>query len=233
MGRFLTAEWRWVAMVNYEVDPSILEPLVPAGTVLDQWEGKTFVSLVGFLFLDAKVFGLAVPGHQKFEEVNLRFYVRREVAGEVRRGVVFVKEIVPKAMVARVARWFYRENYVDLPMGHYIGESDIEFSWHSEDGGNRLRVARTGDPQVPAAGSAEEFLAEHYWGYTRIGRSKTSEYKVEHAPWRLWQTRSARVEIHAASLYGPQFRTVFDAEPASALVAEGSPVVVYRGKTIG
>jgi uncharacterized protein YqjF (DUF2071 family) len=227
--RFLTADWRWVAMVNYEVDPGLIEPLVPAGTRLDQWEGKTFLSLVGFLFMDTKLFGVPVPAHQKFEEVNLRFYVTREAGAETRRGVVFLKEIVPKPMVARVARWFYGENYVDLPMGHYIGESDIEFSWHSIEGGNRLRVSRCGEAQRPVEGSLEQFIAEHYWGYTRRGPSATSEYRVEHSPWRVWQTKGCKVEVQAASLYGQEFIAVLKGEPVSAMVAEGSPVVVYKG----
>ncbi len=47
---FLTAEWRYLAMFNYEVPPELLAPLVPRGTELDSWQGKVYVSLVGFLF---------------------------------------------------------------------------------------------------------------------------------------------------------------------------------------
>src|SRR4026208_556537 len=93
---FLTAEWRRLAMLSFEIDPRVLSPLVPAGTELDEWQGRTFASLVGFLFLDTRVFGLAVPFHRNFEEVNLRFYVRRMASDGLRRGVVFVKEIVPR-----------------------------------------------------------------------------------------------------------------------------------------
>ncbi len=74
---FLTAEWRHLAMLNYEIDPVILRPFVPSGTELDSWNGKTYVSIVGFLFLKTRVRGLAIPFHQNFEEINLRFYVRR------------------------------------------------------------------------------------------------------------------------------------------------------------
>ena len=86
---FLTARWRYLAMLNYEVPPEALAPLVPAGTELDSWQGKTFVSVVGFLFLDTRVLGIAIPGHRDFEEVNLRFYVRRKAAGRLaaRRGL--------------------------------------------------------------------------------------------------------------------------------------------------
>src|SRR5262245_60741200 len=123
MRRFLTAEWRHLVMLNYEIDPAALRARVPAGTELDSWNGKTFVSLVGFRVLRTRVLGVPVLFHRSsigkgisrtswgsFEEVNLRFYVRRRAPEGWRRGVVFVKEIVPKAAVAAVARWVYNEN---------------------------------------------------------------------------------------------------------------------------
>ena len=97
---FLTARWVDLAMVNYEVDPALVRALVPAGTELDLWSGRCLVSVVGFQFLETRVLGLALPFHRNFEEVNLRFYVRRTVGDEARRGVVFVKEIVPRRAIA-------------------------------------------------------------------------------------------------------------------------------------
>src|SRR6187455_2734884 len=120
--KFLTAEWRDLVMLNYEVDPAILLDLVPAGTELDLWQGRTLVSVVDFRFLRTRVLGLAIPWHIDFEEVNLRFYVRREASEGLRRGVVFVKEIVPRRAIAWLARLLYNENYVALPMSHWIDD---------------------------------------------------------------------------------------------------------------
>ena len=117
---FLTGEWRYLAMLNYRVDPALLDPLVPRGTSLDLWQGAAYVSLVGFLFRDTRVLGVPVPRHRQFEEVNLRFYVRREIAGEMRRGVTFIREIVPRPAIAAVARLAYNEPYVAMPMRHSI-----------------------------------------------------------------------------------------------------------------
>ena len=75
---FLTAEWRYLAMLNYEIEPAVLAPFVPQGTELDSFDGKTFVSIVAFLFLDTRIGGIPIPFHRNFEEVNLRFYVRRK-----------------------------------------------------------------------------------------------------------------------------------------------------------
>src|SRR6185295_4061969 len=121
---FLTAEWRYLAMLNYEIDPAVLSPLVPRGTELGRWNGKTFVSMVGFLFLNTRVMVLSIPFHCDFEEINLRCYVRHRAADGWRRGVVFVKEIVPRAAIAWTARWLYDENYVALPTGNVILRSE-------------------------------------------------------------------------------------------------------------
>ena len=121
---FLTAEWNWLAMLNYEVAPEVLTPFVPVGTELDVWQGKHLVSMVGFLFQKTRVRGIPIPFHRNFEEVNLRFYVRRKVNGDWRRGVVFIKELVPRFAIAWVARTFYNENYVAMPMSHHMEKSD-------------------------------------------------------------------------------------------------------------
>ncbi len=156
-------------MLNYEVDPKLLLSLVPVGTELDSWQGRTFVSLVAFRFLNTRVAGLPIPFHRSFDEVNLRFYVRRADGDQLKRGVVFLKEIVPRRAIAWVARTFYNENYVALPMDHRIdiGEGTVaaEYRWSFSEHANRIALKASGSPALPAAGSQEEFITEHYWGY--------------------------------------------------------------------
>jgi uncharacterized protein YqjF (DUF2071 family) len=237
MKRFLTAEWRYLAMLNYEIDPDVLRPLVPEGTELDAWNGTTFVSLVGFRFLRTRLLGLPVPFHRNFEEVNLRFYVRRRVGGEWRRGVVFVKEVVPQWAIAAVARWVYNENYVACPMDSQVQLPDparglggfVEYGWGRHPGRNALRVDFAGSPSYPVAGSHEEFIAEHYWGYVVQRRGTVLEYEVQHPPWRVWRATTARLECDVASCYGRPFGAALGQEPSSAFVAEGSAVTVFRG----
>ena len=48
---FLSAEWRDLVMLNYEVDAEILRRYLPVGVELDTFAGRTFVSLVGFQFV--------------------------------------------------------------------------------------------------------------------------------------------------------------------------------------
>jgi uncharacterized protein YqjF (DUF2071 family) len=221
-------------MFNYEVDPALLRPFVPEGTELDSWKGHTFVSLVGFLFANTRLLGLPVPLHRTFEEVNLRFYVRRAVDGEVRRAVTFIRELVPRYAIALVARLAYNEPYVAVPMHHVYGEalstgvpSYVEYGWRLPSGRSSMRVRPSGSGDDAVPGSEEEFITEHYWGYTRQRDGSTVEYRVAHPPWRVWSVDAPEVTGDLAALYGPTFARILAAPPASAFLADGSAVTVY------
>ena len=236
-GVFLTAEWRHLAMLNYEVEPALLDRFVPAGTELDPWDGKIFVSVVGFLFLRTRVLGWPVPFHQDFEEVNLRFYVRRKAEGGWRRGVVFIKEIVPRAAIAMVARTLYNEPYIALPMSHRIDATAgrvgaAEYGWRSGGRDNRLKVVTCGAARPLQVGSEAEFITEHYWGYNSRPGGPTLEYRVEHPRWRVQETCEAVLDCDVAGLYGKEFSRCLEGRPSSALLAEGSEVTVRRGVRI-
>jgi uncharacterized protein YqjF (DUF2071 family) len=229
-GVFLTSEWRSLLMVNYVVDPVLLEPLVPAGTELDLWNGRAYVSVVGFRFLRTKVLGLPVPFHGNFDEVNLRFYVRRRADGAWRSGVTFVKEIVPRRAIAFVARKLYNENYVRLPMRSEVTiPGSVRYAWRHAGAWEGLSATTDGDACVPAAGSEESFITEHYWGYARQRDGSTVEYGVEHPQWRVWRCAAAELTSRVDLLYGPRFVPYLAGPPASAFLAEGSPVIVRRG----
>ena len=239
-GVFLTAEWRWLAMLNYAVDPAVLRPLVPRGTELDEWNGTTYASMVGFLFLRTRVLGVPVPWHRDFEEVNLRFYVRRKGPEGWRRGVVFVKEIVPRWAIAATARVLYGERYVAHPMRHAVeldggslrSGGSVEYGWKAGDAWASLRATTEGPPAALEAGSEAEFITEHYWGYAAQRGGGCVEYRVEHPAWRVWRTASSSLDADVDRLYGPDLGPFLRAAPVSTFVAEGSPVVVRRGVRI-
>jgi uncharacterized protein YqjF (DUF2071 family) len=226
---FLTANWRYLAMLNFVVDPKIVAPHVPSGTEIDFENSETFLSVVGFLFLDTRLLGLPIPLHRDFEEVNLRFYVRKKSADTWRRGVVFVREFVPKRAIATIARTFYGEPYVALPMKHQIDHVDlklsVEYSWRRGRKWESLKMNASGEPQTIPAGSHAEFITEHYWGYTCF-RGGCSEYRVEHPRWKVWNAESFKLSADVAALYGEQFVEPLSATPRSALVANGSPIEV-------
>lgn len=224
-------------MLNYEVPPELLGPWLPRGVELDPWHGRTLVSWVGFRFLNTRVKGVAIPGHRDFDEANLRFYVRRRLADGWRRGVVFVRELVPRRAIAAVARVVYEEPYLAVPMCHSIEPAGglpkvVEYRWRFRDEPCHLRVETTGD-WLPLRSSEEaEFITEHYWGYTKRRDGSTSEYEVEHPPWRVMTTNAASFAAPVAELYGGAFRQILTETPVSSLLAEGSAITVYQGNRL-
>jgi uncharacterized protein len=231
---FLSAEWRDLLMLNYEVDPACLQKFIPAGTELDSFDGKTYVSLVGFQFQRTKLLGtIPIPFHSEFEEINLRFYVRRSEGGEIRRGVVFIAEIVPKRAIAFTARLFYNENYVRRPMTHRIlineSKMEVEYSWKMGNQWCKLQAHASSTPSLPTEGSLEQFITEHYWGYSRQPNGSTVEYYVSHIPWKVWNASHAQFSGETRDLYGEQLSQLLKKNPASAFIADGSPVQVLRG----
>ncbi len=234
---FLTAEWRKLIMANYVVDPALLQPYLPTQTELDFFDGKCYVSLVGFMFQNTRLKGIRVPMHVAFEEVNLRFYVHHTGRDAQRkRGVVFIKELVPRAALSFVANTFYGEKYETLPMHHKWRLNDrglvVGYRWKKAGIWQKLQV--TAEPEaIPiAAGSAEEFITEHYWGYTKLRNGRTSEYEVVHPRWDIYPVERYAIEVDFGLQYGPQWALLRDMNPESVLLAEGSEVTVRSGSAI-
>jgi hypothetical protein len=237
MRTFLSAEWLDLVMVNYEVDEKLLHHFVPPGTVLDSFDGRAYVSLVGFQFRRTSLFGaLPVPFHRDFDEINLRFYVRHKEGNEDRRGVVFIAEIVPKWAIAKVARIVYGENYIRLPMKHRVDTTGAtitaEYEWQQGGAWSKIYVHASA-PAAPAAdGSLEQFITEHYWGYSKQRNGGSLEYRVEHVRWNVWKSTAAGFEGDATGIYGVELGRVLQRPPDSAFIADGSPVAVLTGKKI-
>jgi uncharacterized protein len=234
MSAFLTAEWRKLIMAQYVVDPATLAPWLPRGLELDLYQNRCYVSLVGFLFDRVRVKGLSIPFHTCFEEVNLRFYVARtEPDGTRKRGVVFIREFVPRAAITLIANSLYEEPYATLPMRHSITATkdslSVGYSWRHRGTWHSVAVEADPTPQMIAAGSEEDFITEHYFGYTKRTRGATSEYGVQHPRWEVYPIRDTAIKADFAALYGPAFAVLNHQAPASVLLAEGSAVSVSSG----
>jgi uncharacterized protein len=234
---FLTAKWQNLIMANYEIDPKILEKYIPEGTELDLWQGRCYVSLVGFMFLNTKVLGIGFPFHRDFEEVNLRFYVKYPHPTEgVRRGVVFIKEIVPKRMITAIANTFYNENYQTMKMAHEETETDntlkIKYLWHYQNHWNSLRIEAEKEKSLALPNSEELFITEHYWGYAGEKGVKTTEYNVQHPSWNIHKITDFTIDCAFEKLYGLEFSVLKNLKPTSVFLAEGSDISVLKGKKI-
>lgn len=227
---FLRAKWRNLVMANYAVDPALLEPFLPAGTSLDFYEGKTYVSLVGFLFAKTKIFGIPVPRFGTFEEINLRFYVIRDEGNVKKRGVVFINETVPFKSVARMANFLYKEHYSVLPTKHYWDKNTrnrlIEYYWENKGTWNAMRVETDTRSRAMPIGSFEEFIFEHYYGFTKVTDTITESYRVVHPRWQAFDVRSYSIECNFGAMYGPEFACLSVKNPDSVMLARGSEISV-------
>ena len=196
---FLKAEWRNLLIANYEVEQDVLKRYVPAGTEIDLFHGAAIVSVVAFEFLNTRILGIPIPFHTNFIEVNLRFYVCRETDGIVKRGVVFIKEFVPKRAIAYIARALYNENYHYADMSHYIAEENskrmLQYSWNDKGLVSSISCETEKEPHTLVSGSEAEFLFEHYWGYGKGRGAYTIEYEVRHPPWRFWNVGHGVIDI--------------------------------------
>ena len=182
---FLKAQWKNLALINYEIDATRLEKYIPNGTEIDFWNGKCYISLVGFMFENVNLLGLKIPFHINFEEVNLRFYVKRFENGEWKRGVVFIKEIVPKPALTIVANTVYKEHYQTLRMKHSIKENkqeknDFVYQWKTENKWNTILIETQKEPIEIEANSEAEFITEHYFGYTKVNKENVVLLRKEH-----------------------------------------------------
>lgn len=239
---FLTAEWRNLIFANYAIDRRVLEPLVPYGTELDEFNGMHYGSLVGFYFQRVRLFGaVAVPFHQEFEEFNLRFYVRRRTSTGWKRGVVFVKEIVPKWAITLVANTLYGEPYATHSMRHQWQQTDdsqvVQYEWKVGNDWNFIRVRADRANYALVPDSEEAFITEHYWGYTKRssghkGGQRTSEYEVVHPQWSIYPVQDYAVRYNVPTLYGAAFTPLFEQPSQSVFLADGSAAAIKSGAVI-
>jgi len=227
---FLTAEWRKLAIINYSIDPDILNPYIPYKTELDLWNDKCYVSLVGFRFLNTKLKGINIPFHINFEEINLRFYVRYKDGHLWKRGVTFIKEIVPKPALTFIANTVYKEKYITLPTRHeWIDNNDslnVSYGWNHKGDWDSISLTADIHPQDIIAESEEEFITEHYWGYTQLDHYQTSQYQVEHPRWKMHAVKNFTIAVRFGDLYGAAFGFLKDSLPDSVMLAEGSRIAV-------
>jgi uncharacterized protein YqjF (DUF2071 family) len=230
MAIFLKANWENIVMANYEIDPKILQPYLPKGVELDLFEGKAYVSLVGFMFKNTRLFNIPIPYLGTFEEINLRFYVLRKEAGHTKRGVVFINETIPYRVVAWVANKLYKEHYTTIPTKHdiKIGEhsKEIRYEWLQKGKWNSIQLSATTDNKAMQEGSFAQFIFEHYYGYTKIDAQTTEEYRLHHPSWRVNTITQSAIDCDFKAMYGDDFEVLNRTEPTDIFIAEGSAVSV-------
>ena len=235
---FLTAEWRKLCFANYEVPPEVLKEYVPAHTELDFFEGKCYVSLVGFLFDKVKLRGISISFHTRFEEINLRFYVKRKINGQDRRGTVFISEVVRKPAIAWVANLLYNENYSlrKMHFNHHLTTTENVISYALREKNNKwmqIEMTTNIEPKPFREGGKTEFITQHYWGYGKKNDHQSHEYEVRHPKWEEYQVKNHKIEMDFGSLYGNTFAFLNQKKPDSVQVMEGSPISIEGKRVLG
>lgn len=233
---FLNAEWRKLAFANYIIDKDVLKDYIPYGTELDLWQGNCYISLVGMMFKNTKILGVKIPYHVDFEEVNLRFYVKKFDNGRWSRGVVFIKEIVPKSAITFIANNLYNENYETMKMSHVWKEDKnkrhVEYRWGKSEMDNVLQMTSGMEEFDIEPNSETEFILENYLGFAKVKDQKTYQYTVKHPRWKIYDVNDYKVKVNFGSIYGQSFNFLNKVKPHSVLLVEGSTVAIENKKII-
>ena len=235
MAIFLKANWENIIMANYEIDPKILDPFLPKGVEIDLFNDKAYISLVGFMFKKTKLFGIPIPWFGTFEEINLRFYVVRRENNQIKRGVVFINETIPYPIVAWMANKLYKEHYTVVPTKHEINQANnckkIKFEWLLNKKWNSIYVEASNELSAMKPNSLENFIYEHYYGYTKIDEHKTEEYKLQHPSWKTNEVVNYAIDCDFEAMYGKSFSVLNQTNPEAVFIAEGSSVAVEWKRT--
>ena len=233
---FLKAEWRNLILANYIIDPAILKSYIPKGTELDFWAEKCYVSLVGFMFKNTRLLGFKIPFHVNFEEINLRFYVKRKDGDTWKRGVVFIKEFVPKWALSYVANTIYKEHYQTVPMKHeWIHSKNnlkISYDWQMKNSWYQIKANAEAKSIKIEKRSETEFITEHYWGYAKVNDHLTNEYEVTHPSWEQYEVKDYNINVDFNKVYGGNFAFLNQLEPSSVILSSGSEITVERRKKL-
>jgi uncharacterized protein YqjF (DUF2071 family) len=235
MSIFLKANWENIIMVNYEIDTKVLLPFLPNGVELDLYQGKAYISLVGFMFKKTKLFNISIPKLGTFEEINLRFYVIRKEENQIKRGVVFINETIPYKIVAWMANVLYKEHYTVVPTKHTITKAEksqkVTFEWMVNKKWNSIYVEHEIPTLQMHQSSLEKFIYEHYYGYTKINDNKTEEYRLRHPSWKIHNVNDYQISCDFEAMYGEAFSILNHTKPAAVFIAEGSSVAIEWERT--
>ncbi len=230
MSVFLKANWENIVMANYEIAPEILAKYLPQGVSLDLYNGKAYVSLVGFMFKNTKIFKVPIFKLGTFEEINLRFYVSRKVGNETRRGVVFINETVPYKAVAWLANALYKEHYTTIPTRHHWDftkeHKEIKYEWLVNKKWNSIEISSKKEKKMMAQSSFENFIFEHYYGYTKYNKTTTQEYQIAHPSWLINEIIACKIDCDFENMYGKDFAVLDKTEPTAVFLAEGSAIEI-------
>ena len=177
-------EWRDLAYIHFDYDPTVVQALLPEGLEVDTWGGRAWVGLIPFSMRNISFpFTPAVPWLGSFPEINVRTYVIRDGVP----GVWFFSLDVNRLLPAFVARLTYRLPYCwgrasNILDGHRL-VTHVRRRWPAGDAAARIEVS-IGDA-IADPSPFEHFLTARWGLYSRAGRTKVRYAPVDHPRWEL------------------------------------------------
>ena len=221
---FMTGHWEDLIMVTFEVDKAILEPYLPKDTEIDLFNGKALMSMVAFTFSKVKFFGIKVPFHQQFGQINFRFYAKSKT--DDTKGVVFIKEFAPKPLIASVANLCYNEPYFYKSIRRNKtlkqGRINMKYSY----GNLKIKASAKEKTGKLNPNTLKHFVVDRYIAYIKSYSGKTVQYKINHRPWELYDATSVTIENDILSLLPKKFK---QAKLLSTCFVDGSFITVEKG----
>lgn len=233
---FLKAQWKELTLVNFALEPDFLINILPVGLDPDLLHGKAYASLVAFDFESIRVGGIPWPGYTQFPELNLRVYVRCSEAG--RRGVFFIRELIPGKIPTAIARVAYNEPYSACPLtrSHQAlvnGAQVQRTDWIWKGAPNYLEVEVGPETMMPATDEDANWFKEQEWGFGHSRLGELLRYHVTHPRWMVRKVHRCDYEVDWLGLYGPIWaRQLEGAEPDSLMHCIGSEIAVYPPRSI-
>lgn len=231
---FLKARWENLILASYRVNPDLLLEYLPKELELDTINQDAFMSLVAFNFIDTKVKGIKVPFHINFPEINLRFYVKEASKG--RRGVIFVREFVPRFFISFFANTLFNENYSSIPMKCILDKNPDEINCRHEikykETSYYINLTVENKTFVPPNGSKEHFFKEHEWGFGRTRKGATLVYRVEHPFWKIYPVTKFEHNFDFGTIYGDKWNFLNNEKPCNVTFARGSEIKVYSAESL-
>lgn len=221
---FMTGNWEDLIISTFEVNSEILEKYLPNGIELDLYQGKALISMVAFTFSKVKFFGVKVPFHQQFGEINFRFYVKSIVDGT--KGVVFIKEYAPKPIIALVANGVYNEPFFYKNIGRQkeILENVISMQYNFPNG--KVKAIAKNETKELEENSLEHFIVDRYIAFVKSRNTKTYQYQINHKPWEIYKSSSIEIDKNSLLLLPSEFK---NGKLIASYFVDGSKISVEKG----
>ncbi|WP_406684826.1 DUF2071 domain-containing protein [Seonamhaeicola sp. MEBiC1930] len=221
---FMTCVWKDLIMSTFEVDKAILIPYLPVDTELDLYKGKAILSLVAFTFSNVEFFGLKVPFHQNFGQINFRFYAKSKIDGS--RGVVFIREFAPKHLIAFVGNKFYNEPYFfkSIRLEKHHKNNNVQMSYKYKN--STIKVFASNLTEDLKKNTLKHFVVDRYIAFIKTKKRKSLRYNIYHKPWKTQQIKNWHIDNDILKLLPPDFKNL---KHLSTYLVNGSQVKVEKG----